>query len=204
LHTHDTIDQTRILTRTEVAAVLADLHRKRRSINTRQNGVVFRLSCCCGLRVSEIAGLSLDNLKLSATKPYIHIPAAIAKRKKARKVPLWWDAATLAVLHAWKNERTAQGATGRDPFVCSQAHSTLGKRLSIRNVQNRWKHAVKPIGRAVSIHGGRHSFCSHALAGGRTLLEVRDAAGHSSVGTTSIYLHAVTEDDGSVGSLFAF
>ena len=30
---------------------------------------------------------------------------------------------------------------------------------------------------ALTIHHGRHTFISHALAGGRTLAEVRDAAG---------------------------
>ena len=39
-------------------------------------------------------------------------------------------------------------------------------------------------------------------AGGRTLAEVRDAAGHSNVGTTSVYLHVVVEDGDRVGELF--
>ena len=46
-----------------------------------------------------------------------------------------------------------------------------------------------------------HTFISHALAGGRTLAEVRDAAGHSNVTVTSGYLHVAVEDDG-VGTLF--
>ena len=36
------------------------------------------------------------------------------------------------------------------------------------------------------------------------LVEVRDAAGHSNIATTSIYLHTVTDDDGEVGGMFAF
>jgi site-specific recombinase XerD len=56
----------------------------------------------------------------------------------------------------------------------------------------------------LSIHCGRHSFVSHALAGGRTLAEIRDAAGHANVSTTSIYLHTVRDDDETVGSLFEF
>ena len=56
----------------------------------------------------------------------------------------------------------------------------------------------------LSIHAGRHSFCSHALAGGRNLIEVRDAAGHANVATTSAYLHAVHDDDDEVGTLFQF
>ena len=54
----------------------------------------------------------------------------------------------------------------------------------------------------LTIHHGRHTFISHALAGGRTLAEVRDAAGHSSVLVTSAYLHVAVEDEGAVGSLF--
>jgi len=34
------------------------------------------------------------------------------------------------------------------------------------------------------IHHGRHTFISHALAGGRTLAEVKAAAGHAGLLTT--------------------
>jgi hypothetical protein len=40
------------------------------------------------------------------------------------------------------------------------------------------------------------------LAGGRTLPEVRAAAGHSNVAVTSAYLHIVVDDQEPVGSLF--
>ena len=55
--------------------------------------------------------------------------------------------------------------------------------------------------RALTIHHGRHTFISHALAGGRTLAEVRDAAGHANVSVTSGYLHVAVEAD-LVGQLF--
>jgi integrase len=58
--------------------------------------------------------------------------------------------------------------------------------------------------KSLTIHHGRHTFISHALAGGRTLAEVRDAAGHSNVSITSGYLHVAVDDEGAVGSLFAF
>jgi hypothetical protein len=46
-------------------------------------------------------------------------------------------------------------------------------------------------------------FISHALAGGRTLAEVKAAAGHASLLTTSVYLHVVLDEREEVGSLFA-
>jgi len=57
--------------------------------------------------------------------------------------------------------------------------------------------------RTLTIHHGRHTFVSHALAGGRTLAEVRDAAGHSSALVTSVYLHIAIDDDGNLANLFA-
>ena len=50
--------------------------------------------------------------------------------------------------------------------------------------------------------GRSHTFISHALAGGRTLAEVRDAVGHANVSITSSYLH-VAVDDHEIGALFA-
>ncbi|MCK4342132.1 MAG: tyrosine-type recombinase/integrase [Phycisphaerae bacterium] len=55
----------------------------------------------------------------------------------------------------------------------------------------------------LTIHHGRHSAVSHWLAAGRTLAEVRDAAGHANVAITSVYLHVAVEDDGTVGDIFA-
>jgi integrase len=56
---------------------------------------------------------------------------------------------------------------------------------------------------SLTTHDGRHTFISHALAGGRTLAEVRDAAGHASIATTSVYTHVAVDDDGVVGELLA-
>jgi hypothetical protein len=55
--------------------------------------------------------------------------------------------------------------------------------------------------RTLTSHHGRHTFITHALAGGRTLAEVRAAAGHSNVAIRSGYLHVVVEKDGGVGEL---
>ena len=49
------VDATKVLTRRELAAVLADLSRKAiRSEGAQLNRILVRLACCCGLRVTEI------------------------------------------------------------------------------------------------------------------------------------------------------
>ena len=78
------VDQMKILTRTELARVLADAKRQAtRSANARRNLIVVRLACCCGLRVSEIAGLSMTDVVVDGQRPHLRLPKAITKGKKA-------------------------------------------------------------------------------------------------------------------------
>jgi integrase len=199
-------DVTKILTRREMQAVLADLKRKApRSKNTRLNLVIFRLAACCGLRASEIAQLHMADLRVEMPRPHIRIRTGASKGGKARRVPLWWDGGTLADLAAWRAARLATGAKGDQPFVASLQAGREALVFSRHTLRKRFRTACRVLGaerlRALTIHHGRHTFISHALAGGRTLAEVRDAAGHSNVSITSGYLH-VAVDDQSVGALF--
>jgi len=83
---------------------------------------------------------------------------------------------------------------GREALVIS--------RLTLRK---RFRTACRVLGaerlESLTIHHGRHTLISHALAGGRTLAEVRDAAGHSNVSITSGYLHVAVEGE-ELGDLF--
>ena len=85
---------------------------------------------------------------------------------------------------------------------CSTSAQSFGNPLDRMNLSRRFKQTIKVLGPdcCSSIHDGRHSFASIALAAGRTLPEVRDALGHRNISTTSVYLHAL--DDGTVGSIF--
>lgn len=95
-----------------------------------------------------------------------------------------------------------------DPFVCSLQAATFGRPLSRHVLRRRFRTACRVLGwdrlRELTLHHGRHTFISHALAGGRSLAEVRAAAGHASLVTMSVYLHVVVEDEGAPGSLFAY
>ena len=109
-----TLDPTKILTRRELTAVLADLNRKApRSRSTRLNLVIVRLACCCGLRASEIARLRVADVRVELPRPHLRIRRGAAKGGRPRIVPQWWDAGTLADLAGWKTERFARGPVPR-------------------------------------------------------------------------------------------
>ena len=128
-----------------------------------------------------------------------------AKGGYPRIVPLWWDAGTLEDIKSWKAERSTADDSPNKPFVASLRPGREGTSLSRHTLRKRFRTACKVLGverlNSLTIHHGRHTFISHALAGGRTLAEVRDAAGHSCVSITSIYLHIAVDDD-KPGNLF--
>jgi integrase len=138
-------------------------------------------------------------------RPHIRICVGASKGGRSRRVPWWWDAGTLADLGAWRADRAACGAKAGDPFVASLRAGREALMFSRHTLRKRFRTACRVLGaerlESLTIHHGRHTFISHALTRGRTLAEVRDAAGHSNVSITSGYLH-VAVDDSELGALF--
>jgi integrase/recombinase XerD len=197
-----TVTSDKVLTRDEIVSVLTDLQRRaRRSINVRLNLIIFRLATGCGLRASELTQLTLDNVRVGSSRPKVIVPESIAKGGKSRIVPII-DQGTLDDLKAWKELRESQGALPTDFFICSQSRRT---RICRFNARNRFISACKALGRErqneITIHHGRHSFISHALHKGYDIVQVQHMAGHSSLGTTSIYAHLVS-GEAQIGDLF--
>lgn len=218
------LNPMRVLTLDEVRIVLRNLHervRPKRRVYPKLNLVVFRLSCCCGLRRGEIAGLDMRDVILGGPRPGIRIRKDITKgrravigpdgkviskdKRRARIVPLWWDNGTLLDLQRWVEFRKQFGdgnggpCQPTSPFVCGVGRGIEGRRLTVGNLWGCWKTAILKLDperrKMLSIHTGRHTFASLSLAGGHSLAEVRDALGHSSLTNTSIYVHAQVRFD---------
>jgi integrase len=147
----------------------------------------------------------MSDIRCEMPRPHIRIRTGASKGGKPRRVPLWWDGGTLDDLAAWRAARLATRAKGDQPFVASLQAGREALVFSRFTLRKRFRTACRVLGaerlRSLTIHHGRHTFISHALAGGRTLAEVRDAVGHSNVSITSGYLHIAVEDQ-DVGSLF--
>ena len=161
------IDASQILSRQELATVLRDLKRRAARLpNVQMNLAILRLACCCGLRASEIGGLTLGDMRVGIARPHLLVRAEHAKLHRPRRVPLWWDAGTLADLEAWLDVRYAQGARRHDPFACSLQAATFGQPLNRHVFRRRFHAACRVLGwerlRTLTIHHGRHTFISHA------------------------------------------
>jgi len=70
------VDASQILSRQELAAVLKDLKRRAARLpNVQMNLAIVRLACCCGLRASEIGGLTLCDVRVGITRPHLLVRA---------------------------------------------------------------------------------------------------------------------------------
>lgn len=180
-------DQQKVLSEVEVLSILVGLRRKaKRSKLTHRSLVIFELSTCYGLRVSEICGLTLSDLHIGFD-PYIRIRRDASKSGRARTVPMGWDARALVDVSVWIAHRLTQGATGSDLLLPTK----FGNRMHRSSASRMFSRACRCVGRKASIHVGRHTFISHALHRGVDIQAVRAAAGHANLATTSLYSHLV-------------
>jgi integrase/recombinase XerC len=141
---------------------------------------VLELLYATGLRVSELAGLDLDDLDRTLLTVRV-----LGKGRKERIVP--YGARAADALAAFLEERG--GAAG--PLFANRR----GGRLTVRSLHTivRRNAALTGITRRVSPHTLRHTFATHLLAGGCDLRSVQEMLGHADVSTTQLYTHLSSE-----------
>ena len=109
------------------------------------------------------------------------------KGDKERAVLL--SASAWKVLSELRRQERVEGRGGaEDPLFWSREGGALTGTQIYNVVQKAARRAG--IEKPVSPHSFRHAHLSHALARGATIEEARETAGHNSIQTTSVYVHA--------------
>ena len=171
------------LTDTEVTALLGACDPDTRT--GRRDHAMFALAIQTGLRVSELTGLNLADIR-TGTGAHVH---CLGKGRKERATPLLPD--TIAIMNAWITERATPGT---EPLFAT----TTGRRLSRDAVEARLRHttagAAKSCpsltGKNVTVHTLRHTAAMRLLHAGVDATVIALWLGHENVATTSIYIHA--------------
>lgn len=146
---------------------------------------MFELMYACGLRVSEVIGLTLQDIDFQ--DQILHISG---KGDKQRIVPFYEEAGVR--LQRYLHEvRVKWVGKEHDVVFVNQR----GLAMTSRGVQYRMEQAAKACDLHVHIHPHmfRHSFATHLLDHGADLRFVQELLGHSSLSTTQIYVHVSQE-----------
>ncbi len=153
---------------------------------------VLELLYASGLRISELAGLSLADLDLDGG-----LVRAFGKGSKERIVPVGRHARS--ALSAWLSR------AGRPLLLPSRARqrvdaealflSTRGRRTSRQAIWTIVRQAALRAGLAdrVTPHVLRHSFATHLLDHGADIRVVQELLGHASIATTQVYTKVSAE-----------
>jgi site-specific recombinase XerD len=170
----------------EEAAALVTAPRRLRARDealARRDAAMLELLYATGMRISELAGLTLDRLDLSRRRLRV-----IGKGNKERQ--LLFGAPAAAALRGYLAEgRPALEihGTGSDAVFLNASGAPLSAR-GARMILTRWVQAAGAPKRT-SPHTLRHSFATHLLEGGADLRVVQELLGHANLQTTQVYTH---------------
>ncbi|MCH5247462.1 MAG: tyrosine recombinase XerD [Muribaculaceae bacterium] len=149
----------------------------------RRNRAMMELFYSCGLRVSELVNLQLDNIY--PDESYLMISG---KGNKQRIVPV--SDTALHLLLSWiTDDRPTLDIQPKaeNTVFLNRRGNALTRNMVFIIV--RQLAELAGIDKTISPHTLRHSFATHLLEGGAPLNIIQQMLGHSSIATTEIYLH---------------
>jgi integrase/recombinase XerC len=142
---------------------------------------VLELLYGSGLRVSEVAGLTLDRVDLDRGRVRV-----MGKGAKERDLPM--SEASMDAVASWlRSGRGVLAGDGTTALFLNRRRRPIGPR-DIRALVEGYSRRLLP-GRRVTPHTLRHSFATHLLEGGADIRAVQELLGHASVATTQRYTH---------------
>ncbi len=170
---------------------------------------LLELFYSCGLRISELVGLTVENTSLDSRTVKV-----LGKGGKERLLPLGRQCveALKIYLNARMDKLTQQrilqlpqsplSGGGSVPFSKGRLSSSNSKceqlllnhrgvGITVRGVRKVVDKYIKQgnFAGGVSPHSIRHSFATHLLEGGADLRSIQELLGHSSLSTTQKYTH---------------
>jgi integrase/recombinase XerC len=142
-----------------------------------------------GLRVSEAAGLNLEDIDFGAAMIRVR-----GKGRKERLSPVG-DYAIEAV-KAYRDKLDDYGKIENFSYQRQALFiNSRGTRLSDRSIRRNLDKYLTAAGMDISIspHTLRHSFATHILNNGADLRSVQELLGHKSIAATQVYTHLTTK-----------
>ena len=138
---------------------------------------MFMLMLRCGLRVQEVADLTLDAVDWHRRQIFV----SKGKGSKDRIVYVSEDARS--ALWAYVSKRSAKGKR----LFLVQKGPMRGQPLSVRGIQKRIEYYAKESRLNVSCHRLRHTMATQLLNADADLATIQDLLGHGQITTTQRY-----------------
>jgi len=146
-------------------------------ITDLRDRALFMLMLRCGLRVQEIAELTVDAVEYGRRQIFVFH----GKGAKDRVVYMSEDARSALLAYLAKRSSKAKG------LFLVQKGPMRGKPLSVRGIQKRIEYYARESGLNVSCHRLRHTMATQLLNADADLATIQDLLGHGQITTTQRY-----------------
>jgi len=146
-------------------------------ITDLRDRAMFMLMLRCGLRVQEVAELTLDAIEYGRRQIFVFH----GKGAKDRVVYMSEDARLALLAYLEKRSSKARG------LFLVQKGPMRGKPLSVRGIQKRMEYYARKSVLSVSCHRLRHTMATQLLNADADLATIQDLLGHSQITTTQRY-----------------
>jgi site-specific recombinase XerD len=146
-------------------------------ITDLRDRAMFMLMLRCGLRVQEVAELTVDAIEYGRRQIFIFH----GKGAKDRVVYMSEDAHSALLAYLEKRSSKARG------LFLVQKGPMRGKPLSVRGIQKRIEYYARKSSLDVSCHRLRHTMATQLLNADAGLATIQDLLGHGQITTTQRY-----------------
>jgi site-specific recombinase XerD len=149
---------------------------------TPRDYAILQVFLQTGVRVSELAGLTVDDVDLERGNLRV-----TGKGMADRDIPLSKKA--IAALRLWL---TARPASEYPTLFLNRFNQPMGVR-GIQKLVERYRQGAG-IEKRITPHSLRHTFGTQKAKLGVTAFQLRDFMGHANLATTQLYVHLSQED----------
>jgi site-specific recombinase XerD len=147
-------------------------------ITDLRDRAIFTLMLRCGLRVEEVAHLTLQDLELDQRR----ILVCRGKGNKGRVVYISHDA--YRALHDYLRSRSSLRV--KAAFLVGKG-AYRGTPISVRGIQKRIEYYAREAELNISCHHLRHTMATQLLNADADLVTIQDLLGHTRIKTTQRY-----------------
>jgi len=147
-------------------------------IRSKRDRAMFMLMLRCGLRVEEVARLTMAALDLPRSQLFVYE----GKGVKDRVVYLSNDAYKILVQYV----KARPSSRAKRVFLIEKGR-LKGKPIQVRGIQHCMQHYAKKAGLKVSCHQLRHTMATQLLNADADLVTIQDLLGHTRIKTTQRY-----------------
>jgi site-specific recombinase XerD len=148
------------------------------AIRKPRDQAMFKVMLRCGLRVQEVAHLSIADLDLRRNRIFVRN----GKGGKDRVVYVSKDAYDALVGYL----RVREPSRAKKLFLVEKG-PYKAKPISVRGIQKRMEYYARNTGLKVSCHHLRHTMATQLLNAEAEVVTIQDLLGHSAISTTERY-----------------